>query len=111
MARIKDFVSSENGRARKLEFEHKIKAHRRERALKIFTVTAIAILLIVSVSYLWANSVYSSYTEIRLLRISTIPEPMNIIGIQVSFQTSILQMIQSFLSWIQMLIGMPNTAA
>ena len=64
MARIKEFVSPQNGERRKLEFEHKIKAYKRERALKWFAVTVIAVLLIMAVYYLWANSVYSSYTEI-----------------------------------------------
>lgn len=64
MAKIKDFVSPTQGSNRKLEFEHKIKAYRRGRAMKIISVTAIVLLLVAAISFLWKNSVYTSYTEI-----------------------------------------------
>ena len=64
MARIKQFVSPANNKKTKLEFEHKIKAHRRGRAIKNVTVSAVCALFLAAVLYLWNNSVYSSYTEI-----------------------------------------------
>ena len=64
MARIKEFASPANNKKAKLEFEHRIKAHRRGRAIKIISVSIIAILFMTAVLYLWNNSVYSSYTEI-----------------------------------------------
>ena len=64
MARIKQFVSPANNNKSKLEFEHKIKAHRRGRVIKVVTVSAMCALFLVAVLYLWNNSVYSSYTEI-----------------------------------------------
>ena len=64
MARIKQFVSPANNTKTKLEFEHKIKAHRRGRAIKIVTISAVCALFLAAVLYLWNNSVYSSYTEI-----------------------------------------------
>ncbi|MBR5596560.1 MAG: hypothetical protein IKW30_04040 [Lachnospiraceae bacterium] len=64
MARIKNFVSPAQGRNRKLEFEHKIRAYRRGRAMKIISVTTIVALIIAAIVFLWKNSVYTSYTEI-----------------------------------------------
>ena len=64
MARIKEFVSPTNNTKKKLEFEHKIKAHRRGRAIKILSISVICALFLVAVLYLWNNAVYSSYTEI-----------------------------------------------
>ena len=64
MARIKQFVSPANNNKSKLEFERKIKAHRRGRVIKVVTVSAMCALFLVAVLYLWNNSVYSSYTEI-----------------------------------------------
>ena len=64
MARIKQFVSPANNTKSKLEFEHKIKAHRRGRAIKIVSVSVVCALFLAAVLYLWNNSVYSSYTEI-----------------------------------------------
>ena len=64
MARIKQFVSPANNKKLKLEFERKIKAHRRGRAIKIVTVSVACALFMAAVLYLWNNSVYSSYTEI-----------------------------------------------
>ena len=64
MARIKNFVAPAEEKTKKTEFEHKIKAHRRNRFFKILTITVISILLIAIILFLWDNSVYTSYTEI-----------------------------------------------
>lgn len=64
MARIKQFVSPTNNTKTKLEFEHKIKAHRRGRAIRILSVSIVVVLFVAAVLYLWNNSVYTSYTEI-----------------------------------------------
>lgn len=64
MARIKEFVSRTETKNEKMEFEHRLKAHRRSRLMKIlvtgFTIIAIA----AAIFFLWDNSVYTSYTEI-----------------------------------------------
>ena len=49
MARIKEFVSPTNNTKKKLEFEHKIKAHRRGRAIKILSISVICALFLVAV--------------------------------------------------------------
>ncbi len=64
MAKIKDFVAPEDAKTKKLEFEHKIKAHKRSRFLKILTISVISIVVIGAILFLWDNSVYTSYTEI-----------------------------------------------
>lgn len=64
MARIKNFVAPAGEKTKKLEFEHKIKAHRRSRFFRILTISIISILIISAVLFLWDNSVYTSYTEI-----------------------------------------------
>ena len=66
MARIKDFVTPEGAKPTKkskMEFEHKIKAHRRGRFLRILTISIISALVIGIILFLWDNSVYTSYTE------------------------------------------------
>ena len=63
MARIKDFVTPAGAKPAKVEFEKKIKAHRRSRFVKIFTISVIGILLGGMIWFLWDNSVYTSYTE------------------------------------------------
>ena len=64
MARIKEFVTPTNNRKRTLEFESKIRAHRRGRAFKIMSIAVVCALLVAAVIYLWRNAVYTSYTEI-----------------------------------------------
>lgn len=64
MARIKQFVSPTNNTKKKLEFEHKIRAHRRGRVIRIISVGTICVLFVAAILYLWNNSVYSSYAEI-----------------------------------------------
>ena len=64
MARIKDFVAPAGENTKKLEFEHKIKTHRRNRFFKILTISVISILIIGTILFLWNNSVYTSYVEI-----------------------------------------------
>ena len=64
MARIKDFVTPAGAKKDKLKFEHKIKAHRRGRFLKILAISVAAILFIGVLIYLWKNAVYTSYSEI-----------------------------------------------
>lgn len=64
MARIKDFVTPAGAKTNKIEFEHKMKAYRRSRFLKILTISIISILIIGAILFLWDNSVYTAYTEI-----------------------------------------------
>ena len=67
MARIKDFVTPEGAKINKkskMEFERKIKAHRRGRFFKILTISIISMLVIGIILFLWDNSVYTSYIEI-----------------------------------------------
>ena len=64
MARIKDFVTPAGAKPTKIEFEKKIKAHRRSRFWRILTITVISVLIIGMILFLWDNSVYTSYTEI-----------------------------------------------
>ena len=72
MARIKDFVTPEAVKQREIEFEHKIKIHRRNRFLKILIISIVCVLIMSMVLYLWDNSVYTSYTEISSIsRISS----------------------------------------
>ena len=64
MARIRDFETLEGVKNSKAEFEHKIRAHRRGRFLKILTTGIVAILFLAVVVFLWSNAVYTSYSEI-----------------------------------------------
>ena len=64
MARIKDFAAPAGEKTKKVEFEHKIKAHRRSRFFRILTISIVGILFIGAIWFLWDNSVYTSYTEI-----------------------------------------------
>lgn len=64
MARIKDFVTPPGAKTKTVEFENKIKAHRRSRFFKILTTSVVGILIIAAIWFLWDNSVYTSYTEI-----------------------------------------------
>lgn len=64
MARIKKFVTAAGETNKKIEFEHKIKTHRRNRFLKILIASIIGILLIGVIIFLWDNSVYTTYMEI-----------------------------------------------
>ena len=64
MARIKEFVTPTNNRKRNLEFESKIKAHRRGRAFKIVSIAVACALFVAAILYLWSNAVYTSYAEI-----------------------------------------------
>jgi len=64
MARIKDFVTPAGAKSNKLEFEHKIKAHRRGRFFKILTISMAVLLFIGAIIFLWDNAVYTSYSEI-----------------------------------------------
>ena len=66
MARIKDFVTPEGTKVTKktkIEFERKMKAHRRSRFLKILTISIISVLVTGMIFFLWSNSVYTSYVE------------------------------------------------
>ena len=64
MARIKDFVTPVGAKANKIEFERKIRAHKRGRFLKILMISAIGVMILGMVLFLWDNAVYTSYTEI-----------------------------------------------
>ena len=64
MARIKDFVTPAGAKSNKIEFERKIKAHRRGRFFKILTISIAALLFIGALIFLWDNAVYTSYSEI-----------------------------------------------
>ncbi len=64
MARIKEFVTPPGAKTNKIEFERKIKAHRRGRFLKILTITVMGIMILGMILFLWNNAVYTSYTEI-----------------------------------------------
>ena len=64
MARIKDFVTPAGAKTKTVEFENKIKAHRRSRLFRVLTISVIGILIIAAIWFLWDNSVYTSYTEI-----------------------------------------------
>ena len=64
MARIKDFVTPAGAKSNKIEFERKIKAHRRGRFLKIMSIAIVAVLFVGALIFLWKNAVYTSYSEI-----------------------------------------------
>ena len=64
MARIKDFVTPAGAKSNKLEFEHKIRAHRRGRFFKILTISIAVLLFIGAIIFLWDSAVYTSYSEI-----------------------------------------------
>ena len=64
MARIKDFTAPAGEKAKKNQFEHRIKTHRRNRFLKILMLAVVGILFVGVIWFLWDNSVYTSYTEI-----------------------------------------------
>ena len=64
MARIKDFVTPQGARSKEIDFEYKIKAHRRGRLVKILSISIVAMLFLGALIFLWKNSVYTSYSEI-----------------------------------------------
>lgn len=64
MARIKDFVTPAGAKSNKIEFERKIKAHRRGRFFKILSIGIVAVLFVSALIFLWKNAVYTSYSEI-----------------------------------------------
>ena len=64
MARIKDFVTASGEKNKKIEFEHKIKTHRRNRFFRVLTISIIGMLLVGTILFLWDNSVYKTYIEI-----------------------------------------------
>ena len=64
MARIKDFVTPAGAKSNKIEFEHKIKAHRRGRFLKITSIGIVVVLFVGALIFLWKNAIYTSYSEI-----------------------------------------------
>lgn len=64
MAGIKKIAPFRENKNTKREFEHKIKAHRRSRFIKIASFAVIGIVIAASVLFLWDNSVYTSYTQI-----------------------------------------------
>lgn len=64
MARIKDFVTPAGAKSNKIEFEHKIKAHRRGKFFKKLSIGIIIVLFIGAFIFLWKNAVYTSYSEI-----------------------------------------------
>lgn len=64
MARIKDFVTPSGARSNEIDFERKIKAHRRGRILKMLSIGVVVLLFVGALAFLWKNSVYTSYSEI-----------------------------------------------
>lgn len=64
MAKIRQFTSFPEAEKKKTEFEQKIKAHRRNRFIKILIASICAIIIAGTAYFLWDNSVYTSYTEI-----------------------------------------------
>lgn len=64
MARIKEFASRTETNNKKTEFEHRIKAHRRSRFIKMLVTVFTTIAIAAAIFFLWDNSVYTSYTEI-----------------------------------------------
>lgn len=64
MARVRDFETPDGVKNSKVEFEHKIRAHRRGRFLKILATGIVAILFFAAIGFLWSNAVYTSYSEI-----------------------------------------------
>ncbi len=73
MARIRNFSSLTESKNKKREFEHKIKAHRRGKLMKIVAAGIVIAAALASLLFLWDNSVYTSYTQLSsVLRISGI---------------------------------------
>ena len=68
MAQIREFVPQKGNTDNKMEFEEKIKKHRRSRMLKIGTTVLISVLLVTGVYFYWDNMKYTSYTQV-----STVP--------------------------------------
>ena len=64
MARIKDFVTPSGARRNEIDFERKIKAHRRGRIFKMLSIGVVVLLFVGALGFLWKNSVYTSYSEI-----------------------------------------------
>ena len=64
MARIREFASRTETNNKKTEFEHRIKAHRRSRFIKMLVTVFTTIAIAAAIFFLWDNSVYTSYTEI-----------------------------------------------
>ena len=64
MAKIKRFVTPAGAKNKKVDFEHKLRAHRRSRFLKMLSMGVVAILFVGALVYLWKNSVYTSYSEL-----------------------------------------------
>ena len=64
MAKISEFTPKRDRTDRGIEFERKIKSHRRNKALKILLTIIITIAIIMTIYYFVDNSSYSYYTEI-----------------------------------------------